>query len=374
MQCPNCKLTIKDDAKMCMHCGMTFQSPIANPQGNVYQQPIQQQPMVQQANPLLQPQQQVAPTPNQQQEQTRQRYLDAFMHGKYQQIATMKFSWATFFLGIFWFLLKRMYKEAIIWQLRLFLVSLIAGVINSLLHAIGIRFSLATPCAGVVNLYLLFLYCTQYSSIYLTHANKKIDKIIANTPDEEARIKKCKKAGSINLFILLIPVLLIAALFFVVYKSYQSTLSLYEEAYQESLKKNIRTKYSTIVEDISKNKLKPKDSSEFQNGKYYYYVYPSETQHQYGSRQSNIFMSSYTTQGYAVIYYEEGIFPSTTLQTNKDYVVYICLSSPEMKQRAEIDYGAYKNKITLNNSDSNVCSFKDDIPKEYNAIELEKTN
>ena len=148
MQCPVCKLNIKDDATMCMHCGTSFQNNNVNTQLGMYQQPqtpqygsvvpqrgvqpTSQQPVYQQT--------QFIPRSNTLSitDEQRDSYLAAYAGFRYNGIRNSQFSIGTFFLGWLWLAMNRLYSKAFKMWLVSLGIRLLASVITGILIKAGI--------------------------------------------------------------------------------------------------------------------------------------------------------------------------------------------------------------------------------------------
>ena len=198
MQCPNCNMNIKDDARMCIHCGMQFNSSLVPP--------VQNQLIVcpnckaniesgvqfctqcgSKINPEMvgtMPQVQVSNAND-------DRYLRAYFGSKYDSVMKYDFSIGTLFFEWIWLLIYGLFKPALNLFLIGFGIDLTATIIGGLIGG-GQILSLL---GFILRLYFVIQYAKNFSSFRIEKANQEIDEVLRNFQDENERLEMCKKKG-----------------------------------------------------------------------------------------------------------------------------------------------------------------------------------
>ena len=203
MICPKCQMNIKDDARICVHCGMQFNNvqsvevqkpslvcPSCNSQidsglkfctncgADLSSVQVNSTPVVQ-STPVIN------------NENDRDRYLRAYFGKNYDSVMKSDFSIGTFFFGWLWLLLYGLFKPA----LNLFLICLGISFTTSLISVFiggGKIFSLI---GLVIQLYIVYQYANNFTAFRLDKANTAIDEVLRTVQDENERLVMCEKKG-----------------------------------------------------------------------------------------------------------------------------------------------------------------------------------
>lgn len=200
MQCPKCNMNIKDDAKICMHCGTQF--------NNSLSAPVQKQMVIcpnckasielgvkfcTQCGAEINPET-VSPVPQVQVSSTNadsDRYLKAYFGSKYDSVMKCDFSIGTFFFEWIWLLIYGLFKPA----LNLFLIAVGTDFVSSLIRSLIGGGDLITMVGLAVRVYFVIQYSKDFSSFRIEKANNEINEIIRAYSDENQRLEMCKKKG-----------------------------------------------------------------------------------------------------------------------------------------------------------------------------------
>jgi hypothetical protein len=127
----------------------------------------------------------------------------AYYNGK-----KFSFNNSAFFVGLFWFLYRKLWIEALL----IFIILFAIGIIEQIIYK-----SLNTNEVTQKNILYFSFFC--FASIYgfignylyITKADKKIKKILTMTNDDDVRMKQLKEKGGVSLvpFILLSIILIL---------------------------------------------------------------------------------------------------------------------------------------------------------------------
>ena len=210
MQCPNCQMNIKDDAKFCIHCGTQFNVSMGTQVAQVQsgtstcpkcQAPIQEGAQfcincgAQLASTASQPAQTnqimnvYTPEQAQADKAAQEKYFRTYLGSRYTSITNANFSFGTFFLGWPWLLFYKLYGAAGRLLLTQLVISFVAGLISRVIGILGSTVGL------IANIYISYVYAQSFASAYRTRANSDVSDIMNQTQDEEERLKLCKKRG-----------------------------------------------------------------------------------------------------------------------------------------------------------------------------------
>ena len=349
MKCPNCKLNIKDDAQICIHCGMTFQNYAVNvpPDPNNTIPSVAGIPMVKDAV------------------SDKEKYLRAYAGKKYDALVVNKFSIGTLLLGSLWLLFNRLYEAAWILFVKKFAISLILTVLAFLLIMIGLRLPFRTLIEFIAYFAIQFNCAKDYSVFYLQKANNQVSKIVYSTADEEERIKKCKKAGRPNLIAFLIPILFIIFLFSII-----SALTFVYNYYFNSKFMNSTDSNKEVVQVAEKLKtigyngidlkiMVPEDHQQITKGNYYYIIVDNKDQSEdYALYAVKEDYKNY--KGYILVY----------AQTETLLDVYVCVRNTTNFERS---INTSKNSPMIHFAgvkDNGLCNYNQDVPISYHAKKL----
>lgn len=223
MQCPNCKMNIKDGSQFCMHCGSRFSnSPVPQAQTVMpsvcpnCNAPVQagasfcvkcgnrisngQSPN----GMVMQPQIQVNNGQN-----DIEKYQRAYFGKSYDRVMDSSFSLGVFFFDWVWLVVFGLYSTAV----KLFLTHI---GINILARVLGLVLgSLSGILAFGANIYVSYLYASEFSNSRLDKANKEIDNILRTTQNEEERLRLCKKASrNVTGIIIVVSIILVLVIGF----------------------------------------------------------------------------------------------------------------------------------------------------------------
>ena len=208
MQCPNCNMNVSDNAKMCLHCGCSFEQPVAPQpvQNNVVGQNNPQQP-------VNQTQQEVPTQTAEEKASEKREYLIAYYgENRYKKIQNASFSVGNFFLGFVWLLHERLYKPALSEAIKTLVPIIITTFIYFWVLLTDNPFylgAIAEFITFIIVVAVTYSYSRDFSDYSLEKAHKVIDEISAKTDNKDERITLLKKAYKKNYFaFLLIPVII----------------------------------------------------------------------------------------------------------------------------------------------------------------------
>lgn len=179
MYCNKCGSKVRDEAKFCTECG----SPIINNQDKYNYN--------------------YNTTNNVSDEDLIKEYIG----NNYDDFINTKFSIPTFFLGIYYFLYRKMWLYTI-------LTILIAIASFILTFVFELWYLLFIP-----TIYMIFM-SIKFNELYLNIAKKKVEKIKSNNPDKtnQELVNICKKKGGVSILAVILPMVLIFPIvFFVVF-------------------------------------------------------------------------------------------------------------------------------------------------------------
>ena len=215
MQCPNCNLNIKDDASFCIHCGARFE-------GNTPSAPqLNQNTVVQNSNVA---QNQNNPVQNQNNNQVAysmpqanntdcDKYIRAYLGGRYDKVMNSNFSWGTFFFGWIWLFTHKLWGAGFKLIFTMIGLGFILGIVNSIvgmLFAKSFVILILILLAELVGyIYVIVMFCKDYSNYYLEKANFEVNEVLNVYKNEEEALRVCEKRGK-PLYIILIIFLLIS--------------------------------------------------------------------------------------------------------------------------------------------------------------------
>ncbi len=283
MQCPNCNMNIKDDAQFCLHCGTQFANrPVAPvqtataatcPKCNAAIAPgtqfctncgfqIQGAQSAQTPDQILQQKQQVIA----QEQIQREKYMRAYFGSGYDSVMEGSFSIGTFFFGWVWLIIYKLYSAAGKMFVTQVVINFVAVILSPLLGGFG------TILGGTASLWITIMYAREFSSAYLDRANHEIDYILSTVPNEEDRLKECKKAGGPSLIagIVVVGAFLgiIALIFFSAVMGAGSTI---EHSRQDTFMDTSRAYVNAIKNAVYADEIKcGKNIYEADAGIYYY--------------------------------------------------------------------------------------------------------
>jgi hypothetical protein len=123
-------------------------------------------------------------------------YLKTYRHKL--ETGEFTFNIPAFFLGMFWFLYRKMYVQAAV----IFAIISVIGVVEDLMLVNASANGLASMIVNiVVTLITSLITGFVANNLYIAHAEKKINQITATIKDEESVLKELKKKGGTNLLI-----------------------------------------------------------------------------------------------------------------------------------------------------------------------------
>lgn len=282
MQCPNCKMNVKDDSKFCIYCGSQFVATPPSPGGkpsvvcpncNTILTPgtnfctnCGRQINVGQG--VQQPVQQPVQTVQESEEQAQagkialENYRKAYFGSKYDSVINSGFSFGTLFLGWIWLFIYKLRGSAG----KLFLTQFVVGLIA---RFFGITGGLI---GSAITLYINYTYALEFSKTYFDKSNYDIDEIMQSTLDENERLRLCKEKGGVS-----VPAIIgILALF--TFIGYYTITTSMEEAYENlnnshqiTFSSSARVYINAVKSAVSSNEIKcGKDISSAEPGIYYY--------------------------------------------------------------------------------------------------------
>ena len=177
MYCNKCGSKVKEEAKYCTECG----SPIINNQDKYNY--------------------------NATYNVSDEDLIKEYVGNNYNDFKNTKFSIPTFFLGIYYFLYRKMWLYTI-------LTILIAIASFILTFVFELWYLLFIP-----TIYMIFM-SIKFNELYLNIAKKKVEKIKSNNPDKtnQELVNICKKKGGVSILAVILPMVLIFPIvFFVVF-------------------------------------------------------------------------------------------------------------------------------------------------------------
>lgn len=197
MKCPKCNMNIKDDARMCIHCGTQFSSTLTSPEQKQLgicpnckasielgiQFCTQCGAKINQEMVNTMPQVQVAPAND-------DRYLKAYFGSRYDSVMKYSFSIGTLFFGWLWLLIYGLFKPALNLFLIVFGINFVTIIIEGLIGG-----QIISLLGVVVQIYFVIQYAKDFSSFRIEKANNEIEEILRNYQDENERLEMCKKKG-----------------------------------------------------------------------------------------------------------------------------------------------------------------------------------
>lgn len=290
MQCPNCKMNIKDDAQFCIHCGTKFSTPVSVPVNQVQsavpaqssvcpncQAPIQagaqfctncgtalttnQGAATATPDQILQQQQQVLI--NEQNE--REKYLRAYFGSSYDRVMDASFSIGTFFFGWFWLLIYKLYSLAGKMFITEIGIGFVANIIGAFSKNLG---SLFSSGAGI---YLSVMYAREFSSAYVARANQEIDAILKTVSNEDERIKECKKAGGPSILGIIIAVAIVGLFVFIIFGGIFAASGSIDNSRKDTYVDTARAYTNVIKNAVAADEIKCGNVySKLEAGVYYY--------------------------------------------------------------------------------------------------------
>ena len=237
MQCPNCSLNIKDDASFCIHCGARFENNMSTPPSTPQLNQNNAMPMnnnVQvnntnvQTNNTVQNQNnnQVSYSMPQANKVDTDKYLRAYLGGRYNNVMNSSFSWGTFFFGSVWFFTHKLWGAGFKLLFVMFGVGLVIGIVNSILAVLKlpILVLIAFLVEFAVLIYIAVTYSKAYSDYYLEKANFEVSEVLNVYKNEQEALKVCEKRGKPLYIILIIFLLLPLLASFAAYRLTYSTI------------------------------------------------------------------------------------------------------------------------------------------------------
>lgn len=371
MVCPTCKMTIKDDAKFCIHCGTNFNNVVQNnPVGQMpniqVQQPVQTTTVCPQCKmnidaginfcnycgckingsapagsiPVTQPQPQQDSNPV-----DMDKYYQAYFRGKYDKVCRNSFSVGTLFFGFWWFLLYKLYSEAGKFFVTLLCVEIGTGFLTGLLAMIGLRTVLLSIVAFVAGLFVTIKFASEFSACRLTKADYEIDRILKSTTSEEERIKRCKRAGGVNYVVLILMLAVIALFVLGVYAVFKTTMENIERSRKNSILYDTKAYNNELTTQLYSEEIVPIKGNYNSRGTYYALINGKEADSKYypvDLKDDNITNDS----GYVIV------------ESNRSY---ICVELEYGKNKYVISGYVYELKREdFNNKES--CNLKADFP------------
>lgn len=358
MQCPNCKLNIKDDATICMHCGMVFEHGASNSisQQNTVnpQQPQVNQPTLAQVinnNQLA----------RQQERAKMNEYLDEYSRGKYSKLCSLNFSFGVFFFGIVWLLVYRLYKDALIWIGKSILL-VIAGIVLVFISAILGMAGLNIPdvvvevIIGIAAFVIHISYCTSFSYLYSNRANAKVEKIMYKTQDEEKRIRMSRRAGRPLYIFLVLPFIFPVFVFQAAYSNVYRTIN-------NQRKYSLEDQAVITCEDVRKaylaGELTAENGSPFQQDQYYYVLI--------GNRNRELDLTIDDLESYKDV---EGYI--LTKYVNGNHKFYYCFTQKKynITVYGTLDDGTKQYFKDIKENEHGECNMGDDLPDYISPIKI----
>lgn len=103
-----------------------------------------------------------------------------------------QFNIGAFFCGVFWFLYRKLFKEALIIVLLLFVLGIVEETIYS---SLSTSHEIQTAVFFLSTLVFGLIYGFVGNSIYLAKAEKVIAKVLSETKEEDLRINILSKKG-----------------------------------------------------------------------------------------------------------------------------------------------------------------------------------
>lgn len=277
MQCPNCQMNVKDDAQFCIHCGAHFENQGVPNTSNVGTNNVQQ-PVVQSAGNVQQTtvQNQAQPMVGSQEffnqikakQDSSDKYYREYLGSNYDNVMESRFSFGTFFFGIFWLLGYKLYSQVIKLILTQIAISIAVGIIGGVLFFLGLGGLVSLLSTGA-TFYVSYLFGSGFARAYLERATRDIDRIINTTTDEDERMRLCKKKGGPSIIIFAIEIAVIVGMVIFAYWSLDHTVIDNEK---KSSFADIATAYYSgmVSEIVDDNVVCGEPISKVRPGIYYY--------------------------------------------------------------------------------------------------------
>lgn len=201
MYCLRCGTKVEDNVTICPHCGANIKEEL-----NRYNYPIEEEKPKRNLKPSHEDQYNYSlkysyATNDQQLKQsltnpitknmspTEEEYIKAYIGPKYDNFLKNKISWSSFFFGPIYFCYRKYYSLAIIY----ILISIITMIISPILW-----------------LFLVISISSFFNILYIKHSQKKVGEILVKYKDldHETKLKKCKQAGGVNIFIITLLIII----------------------------------------------------------------------------------------------------------------------------------------------------------------------
>ena len=328
MECPNCGFKVSDTARCCLHCGTMFQHNVnvqtgvdnvlvntnsAVVQPNNFQPNVANQPMVNstQPNSVGNNNVQFQSTSNTNKEDETKKYYKAYFGSSYDSVMTSGFSFGTFFLGIVWLLVYKLFSNALGLFLTILVIEVVAFVLTFVSLFIGIPIGIFGFIAFIANIIVTFNYAKSFPSDRLAKANNDIGKILNSTNDEAERLRLCAKAGKPIYWFLLLDVLPVGTIILSIIASISSTIHTIDNSRKEYIIDNSKQHINIVRNYILAQEIIPSDGKEYVNDKYYYALIDSEKE---GKQYINY---EHMPEGKGIVLYR---------RTSKGSEYYICFA------------------------------------------------
>ncbi len=177
-----------------------------------------------------------------------QDFIDAYIGKNKEKIKTNKFSFPTFFFGIWYLLYRKMWLFSIIW-----------------LTIICIFNCLDLDYTEIILLVICLFFALLFNKLYLRKANRKVQKIRNKYKDKsnEDLIKLLKKSGGTTVVPIVITICLIVISFFIIL-----TVSIYQ-IMEEKVTDKFKFQEQYHDNDYELNYLLPKQFELKTNSSYY---------------------------------------------------------------------------------------------------------
>jgi len=365
MECPNCKMNIKDDAQFCIHCGTNFggglnQNQLVNntmngqPASNVGQplgatqmqtntlgtgggvcpscgtaikdgnhfcincgarvtdqeinnpQPLSNQPS-NQANAIN-------PKPLTTNKPDREKYYRAYFGSSYDTVRNGSFSIGTLFFSWIWLLLYKLYSQAGSLFVTVLIVDVIGGIVTFIIPPLKGIVGLGTSIFTIIYIYN---YAKEFNYYRMEKADKDIDDVFRNYVNEDDRIAACKRMGGVNVIILVLIIAYIGLPILLVFSVFSATSRTIDNSRKSTFLSTAkeyanRTKTLYAAQDVRPSKGK----FDFENN--YYVLIDGSSYNKVIHPLTNTY-SSASANDYGYVLLES--------QPDSKYKYYICLVS-----------------------------------------------
>lgn len=132
--------------------------------------------------------------------------ISAYIGNNYNDIKNSKFSIPTFFLGVYYFLYRKMWLYAILG----FSISVICTVLSVVFNIWYVSL--------VTFIYIIFM-ALNVNNLYINIARKRVEKIKKNNPNKtnQELINECKKKGGTSVLGVILPIIIIFPILFIAF-------------------------------------------------------------------------------------------------------------------------------------------------------------